>query len=87
MHPVDWTVAAKGKKIRIVLRTGKVFYGKLINYDSGVNLLVDDLVVHDTQEYIGCTILSGMTIAYIESMEKSTENKLEEIKKIQIKQK
>ncbi|KAI5185058.1 hypothetical protein NEHOM01_0563 [Nematocida homosporus] len=68
MQPVDWAVAQKGKRVRVVLRTGKVYTGVLVNYDANVNLLMNELVHWNTDEKIGRAILSGATVAYIEAI-------------------
>lgn len=68
MQPLEWTVGQKGKKVRVVLRTGRVYTGVLVTYDANVNLLMDNLTLWNTNEYIGKAILNGATVAYIESV-------------------
>ncbi|KAI5190292.1 U6 snRNA-associated Sm-like protein LSm5 [Nematocida sp. AWRm77] len=68
MQPLEWTVKQKGKNIRVVLRTGKVYTGVLVDYDDNVNLLMSQLTLWNTEEYIGQAILNGATVAYIESI-------------------
>ncbi|OAG30170.1 hypothetical protein NEDG_01753 [Nematocida displodere] len=68
MHPIDWAIAQVGKNVRIVLRGGKVYTGMLLGYDGNVNLVMDHLTLANTNEYIGRSILSGVTVAYIEGL-------------------
>ncbi|KAH9386716.1 uncharacterized protein NEMAJ01_1612 [Nematocida major] len=68
MQPIDWIEQQKGKSIRIVLRTGRVYTGVFVNYDSNVNILVDEMVCSNTKEKLGRSLLNGSTVAYIESM-------------------
>ncbi|EIJ88886.1 hypothetical protein NEPAR06_0539 [Nematocida parisii] len=66
MQPVEWIEESKGKSVRVVLRTGKVYTGKFISYDSNVNILFEDLLCWHTKEKMGTTILNGTTVAYME---------------------
>ncbi|KAI5189354.1 U6 snRNA-associated Sm-like protein LSm5 [Nematocida minor] len=68
MHPIDWIEQNKGKRIRIVLRTGRVYTGIFVNYDATVNVLVDDLFCLNTKTHAGRSLLNGTTVAYIESI-------------------
>lgn len=68
MQPIDWIEEQKGKKIRIVLRTGRVYTGTFLNYDNNVNMLIEDLECWSTKEVIGKSLLNGTTVAYIESL-------------------
>lgn len=68
MQPREWTAAQKGKKVRVVMRSGREFEGTLVSYDEGVNLLMDALVNSGTEEYIGRAILNGVAVAYIQSL-------------------
>ncbi|EHY66238.1 hypothetical protein NERG_00934 [Nematocida ausubeli] len=68
MQPVEWIEKNKGERVRVVLRTGRVYSGTFISYDSNVNILFEDLSCWNTKEKIGKSILNGTTVAYMERL-------------------
>ncbi|KAI5172609.1 U6 snRNA-associated Sm-like protein LSm8 [Nematocida sp. LUAm3] len=69
MQPIEWAVAQKNKKVRVVLRSGRMYKGILRNYDENVNLLMDDTEFGVENVFLGKTIINGNTVAYIECLE------------------
>lgn len=69
MQPIEWVLAQKNKRTRVVLRSGRIYRGILRNYDENVNLLMDETDLGPGNEFLGKTIINGNTVAYIECLE------------------
>lgn len=68
MRPVEWIEENKEKKIRVVLRTGKVYSGILVDYYVNGTILLDSLYCYSSDSNMRAALLNGATIAYIESI-------------------
>jgi small nuclear ribonucleoprotein (snRNP)-like protein len=62
----------KTKTIRVVMRNGKMYMGKLVGFDGEANLLLEELVLIDEgkRERIGKAILNGDAVALIHACAK-----------------
>jgi len=67
MFPLDWAVMQAGRNVRVVMRTGRSYVGVFLGCDSNINLVLDKMVLWDTKEVVGKSILNGSAVAYIES--------------------
>lgn len=68
MLPTEWAALQRNKKVRVVLRTGKVFTGTLSFYNPQTYILMEDMELWNEKEFIGKAMLSIATVAYIERL-------------------
>lgn len=68
MLPSEWATIQKNQRVRVVLRTGKVFTGILSFYSAQTHILMEDIELWNTKEHIGKAVLSCATVAYIERL-------------------
>lgn len=68
MRPVEWIEQSKNKKVRIVLRTGRVYEGTLIEYYLNGSIFIDSLFCYESSTELGSALLNGATVAYIENI-------------------
>lgn len=65
MLPADWISRQKGARVQVLLRTGKIYSGVLLDFDANANLVLDELYFHNKNEFLGKSILNGATIVCI----------------------
>lgn len=70
MQPVELMDSQRGRIVRVVMRNGRAYCGRLVAFDEDVNMLFERLEVvgeGGSREPVGSAIINGDTVAIIQA--------------------